>query len=67
MIRRREIIEAAIEGFEEQIRQKRATINQLRAEINGTPTPKTLSEPERTPKTEPSKRKLSPAKHAGKK
>ena len=62
MIRRRELLEAAIDGLEEQIRQKRATINQLRAELNGTAMPAIVSEPERSPKTEPRKRELAPAR-----
>jgi hypothetical protein len=64
MIRRRALLEAAIDGLEEQIRQKRAMINQLRAELNGTATPPIVSQPEQSPKTQPRKRKLSPARRA---
>jgi hypothetical protein len=62
MIRHKVIIEAAIDGLEEQIRQKRGTINRLRAELNGTPA--AMSEPEQTTQPEPAKRRLSPAKRA---
>jgi cell division septum initiation protein DivIVA len=62
MIRRKDIIEAAIEGLEEQIRQKRATINQLRAELRGVRA--TVSKPVQAPRTKPAKRKLSLARRA---
>jgi hypothetical protein len=64
MLRRKEIFEAAIEGLEEQIRQKRAAIGQLRAELNGTVTPTPGGEGEQTAKAEIRKRRLSPARRA---